>query len=108
MAKQKRKAPEMTKKKSKKLKKVSGEEILQAPDTTPDKEEASLEVRPHHASVGEGGTEYTWGCLVSLKAITGHREVWVTVRLEYCHYLVSHHICRLLGKCPVLHGAVRH
>ncbi|XP_033620714.1 uncharacterized protein C7orf50 homolog [Fukomys damarensis] len=43
MAKQKRKAPEVTKKKCKKLKKVSVEEILQAPDAKPDEEEASLE-----------------------------------------------------------------
>lgn len=43
MAKQKRKAPEVTKKKCKKLKKVSVEEILRAPDAKPDEEEASLE-----------------------------------------------------------------
>ncbi|XP_004840396.1 uncharacterized protein C7orf50 homolog isoform X2 [Heterocephalus glaber] len=43
MAKRKRKSPEVTKKKSKQLKKVSAEEILRAPDATPDEEEASLE-----------------------------------------------------------------
>lgn len=45
MVKQKRKSSEATRKKSKKLKKASGEDVPRAAEATADEQETSLEVR---------------------------------------------------------------